>query len=260
MFGSEPHAILQPGPEAPPIVYSHISTAVPGDPFTYTLRIANTSMQVLDTLTIIATLPGGASLIAINDSGIVTGTVITWSATDLAAGDVIERSYVVSATASVTTGFYGVTAISGSTTVTAAGQLLTTLVNELRLHSLPAERQPPKSVLSLSQAFILINLGQGSGAAVDEVDVRAVLPDNADVVAISDDGTLNDGEASWRAVDLEAGKFAGFTVLLCARAVGDVIRITDYRAHIGDATAVLGASASQTVVTEARRYLSIIAR
>lgn len=260
MFGSEPYAIFQPDPEAPPIVYSHISTAAPGDPFTYTLRIANTGTQVLDTLAIAATLPGGASLIAINDGGIVTGTVITWTETDLAPGDVVERSYVVSATASVTTGPYGVTSISGSTTVTASGQPLTTLVNEPRLH-LFTSRTPATEVGSVfEQAFILINLGQGSGTAVDEVDVRAALPDNADVVAISDDGTLNDGEASWRVVDLEAGQFAGFTVLLRARAFGDVIRITDYRAQIGDATAVLGASASQTVVTEARRYLPIIAR
>jgi hypothetical protein len=33
----------------------HISTAAPGEPFTYTLRVANTGMQVLDTLTITAT-------------------------------------------------------------------------------------------------------------------------------------------------------------------------------------------------------------
>jgi len=45
-----------------------------------------------------------------------------------------------------------------------------------------------------------------------------------------------------------------------AGAVGSVFRITDYRAQIGSATPTLGAIASQTVVTEARRYLPLIAR
>jgi hypothetical protein len=45
-----------------------------------------------------------------------------------------------------------------------------------------------------------------------------------------------------------------------AGAVGNVFRITDFQAQIGSATPTLGATASQTVVTEARRYLPLIAR
>ncbi len=257
---SGPYAIFQPDTETPPTIYSHISTAAPGEPFTYTLQVANTGMQVLDTLTITATLPGGASLIAINDGGIVADPVITWTATDLAPGEVIERSYVVSATASVTTGPYGVTAISGSTTVTASGQPLTTLVNEPRLHLFTGETPSTEVGSVFEQSFLLINFGRGSGASVDEVDVRVALPANADVMAISNEGTVDSGEARWRIVDLEAEQFVEFGTLLRARAVGDVIRITDYRAQIGSATPTLGATASQTVVTEARRYFPFIAR
>jgi secreted trypsin-like serine protease len=257
---SGPYAIFQPDTETPPTIYSHISTAAPGEPFTYTLQVANTGMQVLDTLTITATLPGSASLIAINDGGSMAGSVITWTATDLAPGEVIERSYVVSATTSVTTGPYGVTAISGSTTVTASGQPLTTLVNEPRLHLFTGETPSTEVGAVFGQSFLLINFGRGSGASVDEVDVSVTLPANADVVAISNEGTVDSGEARWRIVDLEAEQFVEFGTLLRARAVGDVIRITDYRAQIGSATPTLGATASQTVVTEARRYLPLIAR
>jgi uncharacterized repeat protein (TIGR01451 family) len=251
---------IWPGEDVPDPMLFHISTAAPGEPFTYTLRVANTGMQVLDTLTITATLPGGASLIAINDGGIVADPVITWTATDLAPGEVIERSYVVSATTSVTTGPYGVMAISGSTTVTASGQPLTTLVNEPRLR-LFTSKTPSTEVGSVfGQSFLLINFGRGSGASVDEVDVSVALPANADVVAISDEGTVDNGEARWRIAALEAGQYVEFGTLLRARAVGDAIRITDYRAQIGSATPTLGATASQTVVTEARRYLPLIAR
>jgi len=251
---------IWPGEDVPDPTLFHISTAAPGEPFTYTLRVANTGMQVLDTLTITATLPGSASLIAINDGGSMTGSVITWTATDLAPGEVIERSYVVSATVSVTTGPYGVTAISGSTTVTASGQPLTTLVNEPRLHLFTGGTPSTEVGSVFGQSFLLINFGRGSGASVDEVDVRVALPANADVMAISDEGTVDSGEARWRIVDLEAEQYVEFGTLLRARAVGDVIRMTDYRAQIGSATPTLGATASQTVVTEARRYFPFIAR
>jgi len=79
-------------------------------------------------------------------------------------------------------------------------------------------------------------------------------------MAISDEGTVDSGEARWRIVDLEAEQYVEFGTLLRARAVGDVIRMTDYRAQIGSATPTLGATASQTVVTEARRYFPFIAR
>jgi len=251
---------IWPGEDVPDPTLFHISTAAPGEPFTYTLQVANTGMQVLNTLTITATLPGSASLIAINDGGSMAGSVITWTATDLAPGEVIERSYVVSATTSVTTGPYGVMAISGSTTVTASGQPLTTLVNEPRLHLFTGETPSTEVGAVFGQSFLLINFGRGSGASVDEVDVSVTLPANADVVAISNEGTVDSGEARWRIVDLEAEQFVEFGTLLRARAVGDVIRITDYRAQIGSATPTLGATASQTVVNEARRYLPLIAR
>ena len=268
VINDQPHVdVIQEGPypiwpseDVPDPTLFHISTAAPGEPFTYTLQVANTGMQVLDTLTITATLPGSASLIAINDGGSMAGSVITWTATDLAPGEVIERSYVVSATTSVTTGPYGVTAISGSTTVTASGQPLTTLVNEPRLHLFTGETPSTEVGAVFRQSFLLINFGRGSGASVDEVDVSVTLPANADVVAISNEGTVDSGEARWRIVDLEAEQFVEFGTLLRARAVGDVIRITDYRAQIGSATPTLGATASQTVVTEARRYLPLIAR
>ena len=194
----------------------HISTAAPGEPFTYTLRVANTGMQVLDTLTMTATLPGGASLIAINDGGIVAGPVITWTATDLAPGEVIERSYVVSATTSVTTGPYGVMAISGSTTVTSSGRLpITTLINTPRLHLRTFAESEVEVGSVFGQLFLLVNFGQGNGAGVTTpIDVRAKIPPGAGIVAINSGSIVGD-EARWQISGLSGG-VPCFWVWMCA--------------------------------------------
>jgi uncharacterized repeat protein (TIGR01451 family) len=252
---------IWPGEDVPDPTLFHISTAAPGEPFTYTLRVANTGMQVLDTLTITATLPGGASLIAINDGGIVADPVITWTATDLAPGEVIERSYVVSATTSVTTGPYGVMAISGSTTVTSSGRLpITTLINTPRLHLRTFAESEVEVGSVFGQLFLLVNFGQGNGAGVTTpIDVRAKIPPGAGIVAINSGSIVGD-EARWQISGLTGGGSVFLGMDVRAGAVGNVFRITDYRAQIGSATPTLGATASQTVVTEARRYLPLIAR
>ena len=253
---------IWPGEDAPDPTLFHISTAAPGEPFTYTLRVANTGMQFLDTLTTTATLPGGASLIAINDGGIAAGPVITWATTTpLTPGAIIERSYVVSATTSVTTGPYGVTAISGSTTVTSSGRLpITTLINTPRLHLRAFSDSEVEVGSVFRQLFLLVNFGQGNGAGVTTpIDVRAKIPAGASVVAITNGSIVGD-EARWQVSGLTGGRFVFLGMHVRAGAVGSVFRITDYQAQIGSATPILGATGSQTVATVARRHLPIIVR
>ncbi|MBO9336140.1 MAG: trypsin-like serine protease [Roseiflexus sp.] len=252
---------IWPGEDVPDPTLFHISTAAPGEPFTYTLRVANTGMQVLDTLTITATLPGSASLIAINDGGIAAGPVITWTATNLAPGEVIERSYVVSTTTSVTTGPYGVMAISGSTTVTSSGRLpITTLINTPRLHLRTFAESEVEVGSVFGQRFLLVNFGQGNEADVTTpIDVRAKIPPGASIVAINNGSIIGD-EARWQVSGLTGESFVFLGMDVRAGAVGSVFRITDFQAQIGSATPTLGATASQTVITEARRYLPLIVR
>ncbi|MCS6938656.1 MAG: trypsin-like serine protease [Roseiflexus sp.] len=270
VINGEPHVdVLQTGPYAvfPPDAEEtffelfHISTAAPGEPFTYTLRIANTGMQTLSSLTITATLPANASLIRINDGGSISGNVMTWTAPNLLPGEVITRSYVVSSTTSVTTGPYGVTATSGSATVASSGRSpLTTLINEPRLH-LRTVANPRVEVGSIfQQVFLLVNFGRGAGAGATAVQVRAALPNNANIVAIGGGADIVGNELRWQVPELTGGTFAVLEMDVRAGNVGSVFRITDYQAQAGSATPVLGATGSQTVATVARRHLPLIAR
>lgn len=270
VINDEPHVdVIQTGPyavfpsdaEEPFFELFHVSTAAPGEPFTYTLRVANSGTQALDSVTITATLPANASLIAINDGGSVSGNIITWTASGLLPGEAIERSYVISATTSVTTGPYGATATSGSATVAASGRSpITTLINEPRLH-LRTFANPRAEVGSIfQQVFLLVNFGQGAGADVTAVQMRATLPNNANVVSISGDAAIVGNELRWQVPELRGGAFAVLGMDVRAGNVGSVFRITDYRAQFGSATPVLGATGSQTVATFARRHLPLIAR
>lgn len=256
-----PYAVFPPDAEEPFLELFHVSTAAPGEPFTYTLRVANSGMQALDSVTITATVPVNASLIAINDGGSISGNIITWTASDLLPGEVIERSYVVSATTSVTTGPYGATATSGSTTVASSGHSpITTLINEPRLH-LRTFANPRTEVGSVfQQVFLLVNFGRGPGADAAGIEVRAALPANADIVALGNDADIVGDELRWQVPALSEGAFAFLEMNVRAGNVGSVFRITNYQAQIGSATPVLGATGSQTVATVARRHLPIIAR
>lgn len=212
-------------------------------------------------MTITATLPVNASLIAINDGGSISGNIITWTVSDLPPGEVIERSYVISATTSVTTGPYGATATSGSTTVASSGHSpITTLINEPRLH-LRTFASPRAEVGSVfQQVFLLINVGQGAGADAAGIEVRAALPADADIAALGDGAEIAGDELRWQVPALSEGAFAILEMNVRAGNVGSVFRITNYQAQIGSATPVLGATGSQTVATVARRHLPIIAR
>lgn len=256
-----PYVVFPPDAEEPFLELFHVSTAAPGEPFTYTLRVANTGAQTLDSATITATLPANASLIAINDGGSISGNIITWTTSDLPPGEVIERSYVVSATVSVTTGAYGVTATSGSATVAASGRSpITTLINEPRLHLRTFANSRAEVGSIFQQVFLLVNFGQGAGADATAVQMRATLPNNANVVSISGDAAIVGNELRWQVPELSAGAFAVLGMDVRAGNVGSVFRITDYQAQIGSATPALGATGSQTVATVARRHLPLIAR
>lgn len=256
-----PYAVFPPDAEEPFLELFHISTAAPGEPFTYTLRVANTGTQVLNSLTITATLPANASLVAVNNGGSISGNVITWTASDLQPDEIVERSYIVSATTTVTTGPYGVTATSGSVTVTSSGRSpLTTLINEPRLH-LRTFANPRVEVGAIfRQTFLLVNFGRGAGAGATAVQVRAALPSNASIVAIGNGAEIVGNELRWQIPQLSGGTFAVLDMDARAGNVGSVFRITDYQAQAGSATLVLGATGSQTVATVARRHLPLIAR
>jgi hypothetical protein len=89
--------------------------------------------------------------------------------------------------------------------------------------------------------------------------VRAKIPAGASIVAINNGSIVGD-EARWQVSGLTGESFVSLGMDVRAGAVGNVFRITDFQAQIGSATPTLGATASQTVVTEARRYLPLIAR
>jgi uncharacterized repeat protein (TIGR01451 family) len=87
------------------------ATATSGLSLTYTLRVTNAMPFSLTHLVLTDTLPAGASYIT---GGTKVGQVISWTLSSLAPGATATRTFVVTATQSLTNSNYGVRAGEGA--------------------------------------------------------------------------------------------------------------------------------------------------
>ena len=72
----------------------------PGEVFTYTLTVKNSTGVTPTTTTITDVLPTGVDFISASDGGTKTGGAVTWSVSNFADGATISRTFMVTATGS----------------------------------------------------------------------------------------------------------------------------------------------------------------
>jgi uncharacterized repeat protein (TIGR01451 family) len=85
----------------------------PGELITYTLVVANNGSAAATTLVITDVLPSGATFVAASDGGSLVGGTVTWAVPNLEAGQVVTRTFTVTARATITNSEYGVTCAEG---------------------------------------------------------------------------------------------------------------------------------------------------
>ncbi|MGB0385326.1 MAG: SBBP repeat-containing protein [Ardenticatenaceae bacterium] len=92
------------------ITKSGPTTAVAGDPITYTLTITNSGQLTATNLTITDTLPSGANYVS---GGVLAGNVVSWNVPTHPPTSTTTVQFVVTATETITNSDYAVTADGG---------------------------------------------------------------------------------------------------------------------------------------------------
>lgn len=82
------------------------TTAAVGQPILYTLTVTNNLAQAVNDLLITDTIPAGASYLS---GGTRSGNVVSWPVSSLGAGATVQKSFIVTATQTITNDDYGVT-------------------------------------------------------------------------------------------------------------------------------------------------------
>ncbi len=96
-----------------------------GAPFSYTLTVTNSGVQVASGLVLTDVLPAGAGFLIASDGGTESGGLVTWNVGGLAIGQAVSRTLIVTATQTVSNSLYGASslegaAVAGSQTITSA--------------------------------------------------------------------------------------------------------------------------------------------
>jgi uncharacterized repeat protein (TIGR01451 family) len=91
-----------------------------GDPILYTLVIKNNGFITASSLVIIDALPTGASFVEASHSGVLNGSLVSWTVPSLGPGAALSLTFTVTAAESVTNADYRVSCAEG---VSAVGQV-----------------------------------------------------------------------------------------------------------------------------------------
>ncbi len=245
----------------PYLQYWYLSTAASDEPFAYIIAVANSGPTLLSGVNVFATVPTGSTLIpdSISDGGIYNSSTgeITWTVGSLDPGDVIALTYQVQASANVVANTYRVEANGGLLTRGNTRGPVVTRINE----PLPLVVADSPGTAEVGEVFPIVftteNVGQGEDAGLTDLELVVDLPDDVELVAISDGGVQSGGQVRWNIGDLPATSEVQVMILLRAGAVGNVARITNVEL-LENSTRLVYGGATQTVFVPAVRYLPII--
>ena len=214
----------------------------------YTVSITNSGDTTATGVTLTDDLPAGLTFVSSDPAASSSeGSTVTWSLGDIAPGDTVSVSMVLSA-AAVGEQINTATAVSVEG-ITGQDTSLTSIVPG----SIVMAKSAPESVIlgdDITYEITATNDGEG---ALTGVVVRDTLPASLTYVSSNPEGTVGaDGTISWLIDSLDAGGGSTFSIVATSGETGEVVNTTT-------AESTEGASASAqatTLVTKSELAIS----
>jgi uncharacterized repeat protein (TIGR01451 family) len=240
--------ICYPPPPKLVITKSGPLTALAQEPITYTLTITNTGGLTATNLTISDTLPTGATYVS---GGTPAGNVVSWVAGSLGPGAKIQRSFVVTATATISNSDYGVAADGNIST--SGQQVVVTSVSPAGQPNLVITKAGPAEVSSGEEITYELTVINGGDTDATGLVVTDTIPAGAAYVS---GGTRNSNVVSWPIDTLAAnGDQAIVSFVVTAT---DTITNDDYGVTASGNISALGQEAVTTVIAAGRVQVPVI--
>ena len=219
-------------------------------PFTYTLTLLGGALPAGASTAVTMSLPAGASFAGASDGGVLSGGVVSWTVGAPGPLETVERTVVVTATATVTVTQYG--AARDGLPVPNGGLILVTRVGpELALSKSGPTNAMPGALITYTLAFTNSGVQAATGLVLTDA-----LPGGAWFVGASDGGAESGGVVSWTVPALQPGAGLARTVVVTAE---QTLLNSDYRLSCLEGTAASGTAAVRTAVLTRRTYVPVSA-
>ena len=220
-------------------------TAAVATPFTYTLTLLGGALPEGASTVVTMSLPAGASFAGASGGGVLSGGLVSWTVGAPGPLETVERTVVVTATATVTVTQYG--AARDGLPVPNGGRILVTRVGpELALSKSGPASALPGALITYTLAFTNSGVQAATGLVLTDA-----LPAGAWFVSAGDGGAESGGVVSWTIPALQPGAGLTRTVVVTAE---QTLFNSDYRLSCLEGTVASGAAAVRTAVLTRRTY------
>ena len=199
-----------------------VKVAKPGDRLTYAITIRNDGAAVAKQVKVVDALPANVTFVSATDGGLADGAVVTWPATDVAAGTALVRRVTVTVDAGVPRPST-LTNLATVKPVAPGDALPPSCASGDALCATDVDQVPEPTLTttktdSVTQAqpgdtltYTIQSTNAGPGVAVNAV-VYDLLPEHVTFVSASDGGTVDGRMVTWPGVPLGVGASLSRTV------------------------------------------------
>jgi uncharacterized repeat protein (TIGR01451 family) len=210
-------------------------TAIAGQAITYTLSVTNSGGQPATGLVINDTLPAGAGYVS---GGTLAGNTVTWSVASLGPGAMVQQTFVVTATGTITNDDYRVTATSN---ISATGQeAVLTVVSQPGQPNLSISKEAPALAGPGELITYTLTIANGGDTEAENLIISDTIPSGANYVS---GGTKSGNNVTWLVASLEPNESVEVSFVVTA---STAITNSDYRVTAEDNVSAMG---QETVVT-----------
>lgn len=170
--------LCQVTPAALTVTKSGPAAVVAGEAINYTLTITNSGGQTANNLTVSDTLPAGANYVS---GGTKVSNTVTWSIASLAPETAIQRSFTVTASATITNSTYQVTADGGILAI--GDQSVVTKVSQPGQPNLTITKSGPSTAFDGEPINYTLTVFNGGDTAATNLVVTDTIPIGANYVS-----------------------------------------------------------------------------